>query len=526
MGIGNKLICERNISSNKIKVLKFFKKYHKWLGIVASLFLLVFSISGIVLNHRSLFSSVDVSRTIMPVEYQYKNWNNASVRSSIQISPDSVLVYGNMGIWLSQPELKTFSKFTNGFPKGIDHKKTCKIFKDSKGRLFAGSLFGLYQYNTSSQIWNKILLPQIDNPRIVDIIEKDGELWFLTRSEILKTTNLNQFSIFYLPEPEGYDNKVSLFKTFWLIHSGEIIGFTGKIIVDIIALIFIFLTLTGLFFFFNKRKLKKKKVRNPKAIKSRNRFYLIWHNRIGWASLVFLLITTVTGMFLRPPLLIPIAESKVGKIPYTHIDTPNPWYDQLRRIYVDESKDRVMIATIKGMYYSDNNFRTKLKAFTVQPPISIMGVNAFEKVGENQFLVGSFEGLFLWNTESGLIYDYIDKKPYIKPIKRGAPIGKYLVAGYFKDHQNQEYIFDFNKGLLNSELLDPMPKQIVEASPISLWNMAVEYHTGRIYKIVLGSSYILVVPIIGLMNIFIMISGFIVWWKRYRNKTQSNYLDS
>jgi len=450
----------------------------------------------------------------MPEEYEYHNWNNAAVRSAITITPDSVLMYGNIGIWLSDSTLNNFKDFSKGFPSGIDNKKICKIFKDSKGTIFAGSLFGLYKLEKDT--WHKIKLPDVHNPRIVDIIEKENELWFLTRSEIIKTSDLKTFTVFQIPAPENYDNKIGLFKTLWLIHSGEIYGIIGKILVDLVGLIFIILTLSGLFFFFNKRRIKKGKLKNPHAIKSRNRFYIKWHNKIGWSTFVFLLITTITGMFLRPPLLIPIAESKVDKIPFTLLDTPNAWYDQLRRIYYDDIKDRITIATIEGMYYSDNNFKSPIKKYNSQPPISVMGVNVFEKINENEFLVGGFNGLFLWNTQSGFVLDYIKKIPYKVPSRMGSPIGDYLVTGYFKNKDSEELIIDFDKGILNKNLLPRMSDEILEASPISLWNVSVEYHTGRIYKIFFGIFYILVVPLIGLMSIFILFSGLIVWWKKYR----------
>jgi len=450
----------------------------------------------------------------MPKDYSYKNWNNASVRSATEISADSVLLYGNIGIWLSDSNLTHFSDFSTGFPKGIDSKKICKIFKDSKNRIFAGSLFGLYQLDKN--IWRKIQLPEVHNPRIVDIIEKANELWFLTRSEIIKTQNLKDFEVLELPAPEGYNNKIGLFKTLWLIHSGEIYGTVGKILVDLVGLIFIFLTLTGLFYFFNKKRLKKGKVRKPQALKTRNRFYLKWHNKIGWTTFVFLVITTATGMFLRPPLLIPIAEAKVGKIPYTLLDMPNAWYDQLRRIYFDEESNRIFVGTIEGIYYSDNNFETELKAFPKQAPVSVMGINVFEKVNRTEYLIGGFNGLFLWNIETGFVLDYIKKIPYQKPTRGGSPIGDYLIAGYFVNHNNKELIFDYNSGLLDSSLLPEMSEKIILKSPISLWNIAVEYHTGRIYQIFFGIFYILVVPIVGLMSLFILISGLIVWWKKYR----------
>lgn len=503
-------------------MLKFFKKYHKWIGLVASLFLIVFSISGIILNHRPLLSSVDIPRSWMPQEYQYKNWNNAALRSACEISPDSILLYGNVGIWLSDSKLKTLEDFSTGFPSGIDNKKIFKIFKDSKGRVFAGSLFGLYKLSSITNQWNKITLPEVHNPRIVDILEKNNELFFLTRSEIIKSKDLKTFQVQELPAYRGYDNKVGLFKTLWLIHSGEIYGTVGVILVDLMGLVMIFLTLTGLFYFFNKKRIKRKKVKQPEKLKARNRWYLKWHNKVGWISLVFLLVTTTTGMFLRPPLLIPIVSSSVSKIPFTLLDTPNPWFDQLRRIHYNETKNRWIVATIKGVFYSDDDFKTALIPFRSQVPISVMGVNVFEELNQDEFLIGSFEGLFLWNSESGFIYDYIERKPYVAPARKGPPIGKFMIAGYFKDSQNQELIFDYNRGLITKSSLAQMSEELIDLSPISLWNTAVEYHTGRIYKIFFGASYILVVPLVGLMGVFILISGLIVWWKRYRRKSSEN----
>ena len=40
----------------------FWKKYHKWVGLFFSFFILMFCFSGIVLNHRTLFSKAEVSR--------------------------------------------------------------------------------------------------------------------------------------------------------------------------------------------------------------------------------------------------------------------------------------------------------------------------------------------------------------------------------------------------------------------------------------------------------------------------------
>ena len=102
-----------------------------------------------------------------------------------------------------------------------------------------------------------------------------------------------------------------------------------------------------------------------------------------------------------------------------------------------------------GFYYSDDNFKTELKQYRFQPPASVMGVTVFEKIDSYKYLVGSFEGLFTWNSQSGEIFDYIKKQPYTAPSERGRPIGDFLVSGFTRDFKNQEYYFDYNRGAVN-----------------------------------------------------------------------------
>ena len=52
-----------------------WRKHHKWLGIALSLFLLMFCLSGIVLNHRGLVHDIDISRKWLPDRYEYARWN-------------------------------------------------------------------------------------------------------------------------------------------------------------------------------------------------------------------------------------------------------------------------------------------------------------------------------------------------------------------------------------------------------------------------------------------------------------------
>ncbi|MGE5847573.1 MAG: PepSY domain-containing protein [Ignavibacteria bacterium] len=502
-------------------MIRFFKKYHKWLGVIFAIIILSYVFSGIILNHRETLSFIDVSRKLLPKEYRYQNWNNAAVKSTLKITADSILIYGNIGIWLTDSSFSHFSKFSSGFPKGIDNRKIFQIIRATGNRLLGGTFSGLYTFSYKEKKWVYVCLP-VKEKNIADIIQKQDTIFVLTRSFLLKTTDLKSFVVAQLPPPENYDNKAGLFKTLWVIHSGEIYGTAGKIIVDFAGLIFAFLTITGFIVFVNRIVLKKNI--KPEVVKVKlkksNRWNIKWHNKFGWIALAILILNTTTGMFLRPPLLAFIGNSRVGKIPFTELATPNPWFDQLRRIFYDKEIDRFIIVTMDGLYYSDDNFKTELKQYLFQPPASVMGVTVFEKIDSYKYLVGSFEGLFVWNSQSGEVIDYVKKQPYVTPTSLGKPIGDYLVSGFTRDFKNQEYFFDYDKGATNingAERFPDLPGKVIDDSPISLWNVALEIHTGRIYQSLIGDFYVLIVPLTGLIVLFILLSGFIVWLK-IRNK--------
>jgi len=115
----------------------------------------------------------------------YDNWNNAAIKGTLKIDSNNILIYGNIGVWKTNNSFSHFADFNKGFPEGIDNRKICKLFKSSNGNLFAGTLFGLYQYNFQNQLWEEIKIP-VHNKRITDLIEIDGKLFVLTRDFLLK----------------------------------------------------------------------------------------------------------------------------------------------------------------------------------------------------------------------------------------------------------------------------------------------------------------------------------------------------
>lgn len=502
---------------------KFLKKYHRWAGLILAIFFVLFSISGIIMNHRQTFSPFSVERKFLPDEYTYRDWNLAAARGTEKIGNDSILLYGTVGIWLTDSTFDNFTDFNQGFSTGIDQRKTFKICTTSEQRILAGTLFGLYEYQRATRQWSNIELP-VHEKNVVDILVKGDSIFVMTRSHLLLTHDLKQFRVLNLPAPAGYDNKVGLFKTLWVIHSGEIYGKIGKLLVDLVAVVFIFLSIGGAWMYIGKKKLKKSKLQTTerKTIKKHFQWHFRWHKKIGWIMAILLTITTVTGMFLRPPMLIAIATSKVNKIPHTELDTPNPWYDILRRIiYLPDSKQYV-ISTSEAFYYSTDEFQT-LKRFETQPPASVMGVNVLDDMGNSTLCVGSFNGLFAWNYETGAVWDLIDKKPYTAPSTVGNPVGDHKITGFTLHFGEYPLVFDYDKGSrspFNREEFPPMPLEVVEKSPMSLWNFSQEIHTGRIYNFLLGPFYILLVPLVGLIGTGLLLSGFILWWKHRKKRKE------
>ena len=505
----------------------WFRKWHKWPSIILSLFILLFSISGIILNHRDLLSSFDVNRKFLPSDYQYKNWNLAAIKSSIRIGKDSILIYGNLGVWLTDSTFSNYRDFNQGFPAGTDNRKIFSMLNTSDNDWYAGTLQGLYRFSRQEGIWKKIQLP-LPEERINRILEVDGELFVQTRSHLLRGVRSKSeisYGIVNVPPSVTEDDRVGLFRTLWVIHSGEIYGVAGKLFIDFIGLIFIFLTLTGIIHWLVPGLLKRiaSEIHRHK-VKMVNRWSLRWHNITGSWLIVILILTTITGMFLRPPLLIAIADSKVRKIPYSLLDNPNPWFDRFRDVMYDGRTERFLFSTSDGMYFSDKHLNNKLIAFPIQPPVSVMGITYFDTTGPGAYLIGSFSGLFRWDPDNGTVQDYLTGQSWMPKSGRDAVVGSIAVTGCIPVSSNQMLIFDFAKGAITAVrnqqqtgqgsriVLPAMPGELLNASPMSLWNVALEFHTCRIWNAAIGEFYILLIPLLGLGILFVLVTGFFSWY--------------
>ncbi|WP_340113109.1 PepSY-associated TM helix domain-containing protein [Maribellus mangrovi] len=500
----------------KSRVIRFFKKLHKWPAIIIALIAVLFAASGIVMNHRGVFSAIDVSRKLLPGNYSYNNWNLGAVRGSLQ-SGNAIFIYGNVGIWKCDRDFQNFSDFNQGFPPGIDNRKIYAL-QEFRNTMFAGTHLGLYKRMITNGAWEKIEL-SVKNDRIADVSLKGDTLLILTRDYLFKSNDGNIFQKIQLPDPVNYKRKTGLFDTFWQLHSGELFGLTGKLIVDLLGIVTILLSVTGLLHFFFPKIIKqwKKKGKPFEDVLASKRTNLHWHNMVGYVFVLFLVINTFAGIHLRPPLLIAIASKQVGIIPGTHLDQPNTWFDKLRRVMWDATNQRYIFSTSEGFFFAEESLQKKLQSANNQPPVSVMGCNVLEPINKKHLLVGSFSGMFVWNTETGQVNDFFSGASYHAPEGMARPIAADMASGLVASRE-KAYWFDYNRGAigLNGDQFPDMPEEIRTTSPMSLWNVSQEIHTGRIFEHLIGGFYILFVPLAGICLIIVLISGVLIWWMVYR----------
>lgn len=501
------------------------KRLHKWPGLIVAFVLIYYAVTGILMNHRQLISGFDLSRKVLPSDYQYRNWNNAALKGSLSWCEDSIVLYGNIGIWLTDSLFNNFRSFHQGFPRGSDNVKIADIHRTADGHLYAASMFGLYAYNRQEKLW-QIINPENSHERFTGIESIDDTLYVLSRSHLYTGMSegvATRFIRFELPAPEGYDRKGTLFETLWQIHSGEILGLPGKLWVDLLGLVTMFLSVTGILYFFfpgmiRRRSSKKQPV---KKLASATRWSLKWHNLTGSWLFIFLIILFLAGMFLRPPLLLFIAKTRVAPVKFTHLDQPNPWFDKLRDIVYDKQRKLFLLATSEGIF-SYIPGREITEPLPYQPPVSVMGINTFELHHGNTYLIGSFTGLFLWNPGAPEVYDAVTGVLY-KGSQAGLPIGDLKVSGTISDFDGNRYVIDYDQGAIaldHGRSLPDMPENILSESDMSLWNFALEVHTGRIFQGLTGPFYILIVPLTGIVALMVVTSGYFLLRKNKEQRTK------
>lgn len=489
-----------------------WRKQHKWLGIGMSFFMLMFCVSGILLNHRSLIKDMNVSRKYLPSRYEFQNWNGGLLRGTLDLDANlmqdsmsfadschQLLLYGNGGIWLTDSKASYFKDFNEGLPIGADYRQIKNVIRLDNGRIFAVSPFGLYRYGVHGT-WHEVRLPLEDDEKLTDIASHGDTLVVLSRSfAYTSIPPYRTFNRIQLHAPKDYDGKVTAFRTVWMLHCGELFGIVGKLVVDAIAIILVLLCVTGIVFW----------LRPKRKVLLKHSLHL--HDKIGRYTIILTLLIALTGWCLRPPVMIALALNKIPALPGTTQRSENPWNDKLRMVRYDESSHDWLLSTSEG-FYSLNLEKATVKEISSAPPVSVMGLNVLQKDAKGRWLCGSFSGLFVWDRQQKTATDYFTGKA--APKKAGAPFGKKAIAGMSQDFSTP-VIAEYYEG----SNFASQPASMNQL-PMSLWNVALEVHSGRFF---IGSiaTYIFIF-VMGILALWCLWSGYRIKLKNKIHCTKSN----
>lgn len=500
---------------------RFWKTYHKWAGWLLTFFLLMFCFSGIVLNHRYLFSGCEVNRSWLPGNYQYTNWSNGMIKGTLRLPDGEVLVFGNAGVWLTDSCFSAFAELNEGIDKGIDRRKMSNVVHLPDGSVWCAALYDVYCLQDNRWEKRRVKRPDEAEERIADLTTRGDTLVVLTRSHIYHSVPpYTTFAPQELPAPAGYAPRVSLFRTVWALHSGELFGLPGRLVVDLLGVALAMLCLTGLGYGLLPPLLRRRKRRKlPVTPYARLLKHSVrWHHRLGTWPIVFTVLLAATGMCLRPPLMIPLVLTSTAPLPGSTLDADDAWHDKLRSLRWDDELHSWLLSTSDG-FYAFTSFHDTPVRMMQAPSVSPMGINVFTRCAPGEWLVGSFSGLFRWHVATGEVTDYFTGQPPATAAY-GRPIGRIPVAGYSSDLATAEaVVFDYENGARGKgtyRLLPPPPEALLR-QPMSLWHFCLELHTGRLYTPLLGRVSVLYVFLSGLLLTLLLVSGYLVYRRRRRH---------
>lgn len=475
---------------------KTYRQWHKWLGIALAFFLLCMAVSGIVLDHRHLYGNVNVSRNLLPDSYRFRNWNNGLLRGTLNIGGDSIFVYGAGCVFLTDKEGKNYRDFTQGMDDGADARGIRNVVRTSGGAVFAVGQFDAYTLHDN--VWQRMSVGN-KKTRLSDATTKGDTVVFVSRDSLfVAVPPYKDFHGKQLKAPDGYTGDVSLFRTIWMMHNGQIIGIPGRVVVELIGVLLIFFCLSGICIWLLPKFIRR--VKEKKVYQRLFKWNVQWHDRMGRNTILILLFITLTGFALRPPLLIALAQIETPAIPGTTLDSDNPWADRLRALRWDDTNNDWLLSTSDG-FYSFGYLDAEPKREAAAPAVSVMGINVLQRAkAGNEWIVGSFAGLYRWNRDTDTSTDYFSGTP--APVKAGSPFGKVAVSGFSSDF-TKDIVCTYYEGTT----MLPQPEWM-SGLPMSVWQLALEVHTGRIFT-VLGPVTLLYVFIIGMLTFVILWSG----WK-------------
>lgn len=478
------------------------------------------SISGVLLNHPKLIVNASVPQWLVPKHYHPDNWNRRAMKGIVYpgINRDTLIAYGYQGIYHSTDRGRSFSPLMDGdFPTAARKKRTNHLFFDREFQLLLSATNdGLLQFDSDQSTWEKVQLPD-NNVPVIKLIRVEDRVVAVSKSSLyISPLGSNLHFEKRIPQRSTEEEYISMIRVFLELHDGSIWGFPGKLVWDAIAIIMLFLCVSAFYVWYYPKKWKwryKKKKRSTPLVEKKNRnFFFSYHNTLGWYASAILVVIVFTGTFLRPPLMLMIADGKIFKKYYPAIHDSNPWKYKIRNALYDSVNRKIVIDCTDGIWSGslmENTFEKEDMPFR----IFAMGATVFDEERPGTWLVGSFGGLERFIQERNEVISVLESN---EPARTNRP-ARTMVNGYIVAPDGTEYISSHYKGVCDTQgnrVTDAfiMPEEIKKHYRMPLWNFLFELHNGRIFKGVLGKFYILVIPVGGIFGMLILITGIFDYW--------------
>lgn len=493
---------------------KNIRRLHKWIGLGFCTFLIAFCLTGIILNHRSTFANFGISRQYLPELFRYKGWDQGLLRGTLRVG-NNVFIYGNSGIWRTDTLGQKVVDANAGLPLGPDHRNIRALLKTKDGQMLAMGQFGLYRRANLHDSWHALPLP-IGNERYSDLTQQGDSVVVVGRSYLyIARPPYRNFERVSLPKSIDDDGRVTLFRTIWNLHSGELFGLPGRLMMDAVAVLLILLSLTGILHFLFPHLLKRMRPSSQRRFTARllgkN---LRLHDWLGRKTIILTLFVVLTGWSLRPPWLLALVNLSTPPFPFSTLDSNNPWNDRLRMLRYDEISGDWLLSTSSG-FYTFSHFHDIPVPIDNAPPVSVMGLNVFQRDTDGSWLIGSFNGFYRWQRQLNASLDYLTGAPITRPSR--LPFGQFAVGGFSNDFHNTDgtprpIIVSHYGG--TDQLVQP---ESMRHLPMSLWNVALELHNGRLYTFLVEPSLFFIF-LAGILSLLLLWTG----WKVRRKKQSRN----
>lgn len=224
-------------------------RQHRRSSLAVCFFLVMFCVSGILLNHRDCLREYGLSRSLLPPFYRYDSWNGGLLRGTVMLpgAPGQVAVYGAGGIFLTDTAATEFRDYTAGLPAPAHYRNIRAMAVASDSCIYALSTTGLYRSAAPGTPWREVTLPALAGEAFSDLLVHGDSIIVLGRSQAYVAAAPDApFRAVRIAAPADGVPGETLFRRVWDLHSGRMFGTAGILVADLIALVIIFLCLTGL----------------------------------------------------------------------------------------------------------------------------------------------------------------------------------------------------------------------------------------------------------------------------------------